>query len=102
MRRPTWIAFFVVQAIGVVCYWTWPRIHSAVGPWLWGGSAVFLLPGDLLSAPLLMHTLWGGSVTLPVMAVADNILAVLINAGVWLGCATLWKRVRGQRTQSSA
>lgn len=99
MRRPSWIAFFVVQAIGVVCYWTWPRTQSALGPWLWGRAALLLLPGGLLSSSLVPHAFWNSTVTLPAMAVADNVLAILINAGVWIGCATLWSRLRATRVK---
>lgn len=99
MSRRAWIIFAVLQILGAGCYWTWARIYSELGPWVWAGSYVFLLPGNIVLGWPITKLLWGSSLSLVHLQVVQVASDVIANACVWLVIAALWRRHKKARAR---
>jgi len=93
MRNKTWWAFVGFQGIGEICHWSWPAVSSAIGPVLWGGAFLLLLPGNVVSSYLVERLLWRTSVTLFQMQLLQAPLTLGINFAVWVLGAWAWRRL---------
>ena len=74
------IVFACVQALGLLCMWTWQHAQSTV---LWGTSLITLFPGNLLSAALVEKMLWGSRLSLSAMSAIEVPVLIVINAALW-------------------
>lgn len=90
MGKKTWWVFAVLQVIGEVCQWTWPSTHSSIGPVLWYGAFLLLLPGNFGSAYLIEKLLWMHGLTLLQMQLMEVPLEIGLNLAVWALVARAW------------
>jgi hypothetical protein len=100
MSRKAWSIFLGVQTIGEICAWAAGHFLSQVGPVLWIGGTILLLPGNMVGAWVVEKLLWTSGVTIPRMMILEVPVEVAINAAVWLGCAALYIRLRRRQPPS--
>jgi hypothetical protein len=89
MSRKVWIAFIVVQLLGLICVCAWEYDIFGTGAAMWATSVFVLLPGDLISALIVEKLLWNSGLTVTQMAFVEIPLEVAVNLCVWLLCVKI-------------
>jgi len=102
MSRRAWIAFGLLQVLGACCYWMWAHVYSVLGPWMWVGSYVFLLPGNILAGWPVTKLLWTSSLSPLQLQIVQVLSGVSANACLWLAAAVLRRRRQRARAQTRA
>ena len=82
------IVFACVQAVGLLCMWTWQHAQSTV---LWGTSLIALFPGNLLSTVLVEKMLWGSRLSLAAMSAIEVPVLIAINAALWFSVVAVFR-----------
>lgn len=101
MGRRAWITFCLLQTLGASCYWMWAHVRSPLGPWMWAGSYVFLLPGNVLAGWPVTKMLWGSPLSPLSLQIAQVASDVLANGCVWLAAAGFWRRRQRVRSRTN-
>ena len=94
LRSRTWVAFSLVQLLGLGCFWLWRHSFSAVSSYLWDSGFIVLFPGDILGAGIIEKLFWRSRLSSLSLGLMSLALLVAINACCWVVVALMIGAVR--------
>ena len=94
MNRTGWIAFTMVQTLGLICSWIWAYDILGTGTGLYATGLFALFPGDFVSGFIVEKVLWHTGLTLRQMGLLEIPIIVALNMGAWFLCGEIIRAIK--------